>query len=93
MGVLAKVKVAEFDQFWSVFKGEGAAHRREFGSKGSRVLRNEEDPNEVWVLFDWSKEDFQRFLTDPKSQEIMASAGLQGPPEPVFVESAGEVDS
>ena len=91
--VLAKIRVGAFDQFWSVFTGKGAEHRRKFGSTGSRVLRNEEDPNEVWVLFDWSKEDFQRFLADPQAKEIMAEAGLQGPPEPVFVDSAGEVDS
>lgn len=91
--VLAKVKVGEFDRFWSVFTTEGAEHRRRFGSRGSRVLRNAENPNEVWILFDWTKEDFQRFLSDPRSSEIMGSAGLQGPPEPIFVESEGEVES
>ena len=91
--VLAKVKVADFDQFWSVFKAEGAEHRRTFGSKGSRVLRNQQDPNEVWVLFDWTKDGFERFLGDSQSKEIMGSAGLLGPPDPVFVETAGEMDS
>lgn len=91
--MLAKVKVGDFDRFWSVFTTEGAEHRSRFGSRGSRVLRNEEDPNEVWILFDWGKDDFQRFLSDPRAKEIMGSAGLQGPPEPVFVESAGEVGS
>jgi len=91
--VLAKIRVGEFDQFWSVFTSEGAEHRAKFGSSGSRVLRNQQDPNEVWVLFDWSGEDFQRFLEDPRAKEIMASAGLQGPPEPVFVDSVGEVGS
>lgn len=91
--VLAKVRVADFDQFLSVFTSRGAEHRRTFGSAGSRVLRNDQDPNEVWVLFDWSKEGFQRFIDDPESKEIMGAAGLQGPPEPVFVTSAGEFDS
>ncbi len=91
--ILAKAKLEDFDRFWSVFTTKGAEHRRKYGSAGSRVLRNEEDPNEVWVLFDWSKEDYERFLADPQSQEIMASAGLKGPPEAVFVESVGEVDS
>lgn len=91
--VLAKVKIGDFDQFWSVFKSEGAELRRKFGSSGSRVLRNEENPNEVWVLFDWTRKDFERFLSDPDGKKVMAAAGLQGPPEPVFVESAGEVAS
>lgn len=91
--VLAKVRVGDFARFWSVFSSEGAEHRRKFGSKGSRVLRNTDDPSEVWVLFDWTKEDFQGFLSDPKSGELMMAAGLQGPPEPVFLEPAGEADS
>lgn len=91
--VLAKIRVGEFDQFLSVFTTRGAEHRAKFGSSGARVLRNQEDSNEAWVLFDWSKEDFQRFLEDPEAKQIMASAGLQGPPEPVFLEEAGESDS
>jgi hypothetical protein len=56
-------------------------------------FRNREDPDELWVLFDWSKEDFQRFEADPGSAEIMNQAGLQGPPEAVSVESAGTAGS
>jgi len=91
--ILAKLNVADFDRFLSVFKTDGAEHRRKFGSKGSRVLKNAENPNEVWVLFDWSKEDFHRFLDDARAREIMTAAGLQGPPDAVFVESVAEVDS
>lgn len=91
--VLTKVKIGEFDQFWSVFSTKGAALRRVHGSKGARVLRNAEDPNEVWVLFDWERERFEQFLSDPKAREVMGEAGLQRPPEPVFVDAAGEVDS
>jgi hypothetical protein len=57
------------------------------------VLRNQDDPQEVIILFDWSKEDYERFLADPDTKGIMASAGLQGPPETISVEAVGETGS
>jgi hypothetical protein len=88
--ILARVKIGDFDQFWSVFTTRGADHRRAYGSAGARVLRNQEQQDEVLILFDWSKEDYERFLGDPQTREIMASAGLQGLPETTVVEPVGE---
>jgi heme-degrading monooxygenase HmoA len=88
--LLARVRIGDFDQFWSVFTSKGADHRRAFGSAGARVLRNQDDSQEVIILFDWSKEDYERFLADPETKGIMASAGLQGPPEVTVLEPAGE---
>jgi quinol monooxygenase YgiN len=89
--LLARVRIGDFDRFWSVFTTAGADHRREYGSSGARAFRNAERPDEVLVIFDWSKEDYDRFLADPKSREIMASAGLEGPPEVTVLEPVGEV--
>jgi heme-degrading monooxygenase HmoA len=91
--LLARVRIGDFDQFWSVFTTKGADHRRTYGSSGARVLRNQDDPQEVIVLFDWSKEEYERFLADPDTTAIMASAGLQGPPETISVEAVGETGS
>jgi hypothetical protein len=87
------VRISDFDQFWSVFTTRGAEHRRKYGSAGARVLRNREEPDEVLVLFDWSMEDYERFLADPQTREIMASASLQGPPEVTVLEPVGETGS
>lgn len=57
------------------------------------MRRDRDRPDEVLVLFDWSKEDYDRFLADPETWEIMASAGLQGPPEVTVVEPVGDVGS
>ncbi len=91
--VLAKVKIGDFEQFWSVFTTAGAEQRRKFGSRGSQVFRSQQDPNEVMALFDWANEDYERFISDPETREIFASAGLQSLPEHVFIERVGEVDS
>ncbi len=88
--LLARVTIGDFDRFWSVFTTAGADHRRAYGSAGARAFRNGERPDEILVLFDWSKEDYERFLADPRSREIMASAGLQGPPEVTVLEAVGE---
>jgi heme-degrading monooxygenase HmoA len=89
--VLARVTIGEFEQFWSVFTTAGAERRREHGSQGARVFRNQDDPNEVWLLFDWDREQFKAFLADPEVPGTMASGGAQGPPEVRFVEPAGEL--
>lgn len=92
--LLARVTIGDFDRFWSTFTSAGAAQRRKYGSSGARVFRNAGRPEEVFVLFDWSEEDYRRFLDDPETAGIMKSAGLVGPPEMIaVVEPAGETPS
>ncbi len=91
--VLARAKIGDFDQFWSVFSTAGAEHRRKFGSHGAKVFRNADDDHEVVVLFDWSADDYARFLQDPHTREVMASAGLSGPPQHTTLEPVEETDS
>ncbi len=91
--ILTRVRIEDFDRFWSTFSGAGAAKRAEHGARGARVFRNLDDPNEVRVLFDWDRAGWDSFMADPEVAEIMSSAGLQGPPEPTFVEQAGELES
>lgn len=91
--VLTRVKITDFDQFWSVFSTKGAAKRKEHNSRGATVLRSTESDDEVFVLFDWDEADFKAFLEDPEVPAIMQEGGLQGPPEPHFVEKAGELDT
>ncbi|HET6691734.1 MAG TPA: hypothetical protein VFG74_12810 [Miltoncostaeaceae bacterium] len=92
--LLGRVTIGDFDQFWSTFTGAGAAHRQKYGSSGARVFRNLGRPEEVFVLFDWSEEDYRRFMDDPETPGIMKTATLAGPPEMIaVVESVGETAS
>ena len=59
-------KVAEFDQFMATFSTIGVEKRKEHGCKGAYVFRDPDDPDRVWVFFDWDIEDYQRFLSDPR---------------------------
>lgn len=91
--IVTRVRFDEFERFWGVFSGAGAAKRAEHGSRGARVLRNSDDPQEAIVIFEWDREGFESFMRDPKVPEIMRSAGLQEPPQPTFVEPADELPS
>ena len=91
--VLATNKIGDFDQFWSVFSTKGAAKRKEHGSRGSTVYRDANDPGRVFVLMDIDEDGFKQLISDPDMPAIFEEAGLAGPPEPVFVEEAGKLDS
>jgi hypothetical protein len=91
--LLARVTIGDFDRFWSTFTTAGAEHRRRYGSSGARVFRNLDQPDEMIVLFDWSRDDYRRFMDDPETPRVMAAAGLAGPPQTIEVEAVGETDA
>ena len=80
--VLATVKIEDFDRFWSTFSTKGAEKRKQHGSRGSRVFRDPNDDDRLWVVSDWDNEGFQNFLSDPDTPAIFQEAGLQGRPQP-----------
>ncbi|WP_217914352.1 hypothetical protein [Miltoncostaea marina] len=88
--LLARVTIGDFDRFWATFTKAGADHRRAHGSAGARVFRDVDRPTEIVVLFEWSAEDYRRFMEDPETRRIMAEAGLAGPPETIELEPVGE---
>lgn len=84
--VLVRISIGEFEQFWSVFTAAGADRRREHGSRGARVFRNDDDPHEVWILFDWDRAAIDAFLADPAVGETMRSGGATGRPDVRFLD-------
>jgi quinol monooxygenase YgiN len=84
--VVAKARIGDFERFWETFSTRGAAKRAEHGSRGARVFRNADDPNEIITIFEWDRAGFEAFMADPEAPEIMAAAGLEGRPEPTYVE-------
>jgi hypothetical protein len=50
--------------------------RKQHGCTDSDVFGDPDDPQRVWVVFDWKIEDYKRFLSDP---EIPAIAGARPP--------------
>ncbi|HEY6193186.1 MAG TPA: hypothetical protein VI215_12760 [Bacteroidota bacterium] len=73
--ILATTKVEDFDRWLNVFSTKGAEKRKQHGSKGSTVFRDPNEPDRVWVIFDWDENGWKNFVTDPEVPAIMQAAG------------------
>lgn len=89
--IVTIAKVADFDQFLKTFSTRGVEKRKEYACKGSHVFRDPDDPNRVWVFFDWKIEDYERFLADPEIPAIAQELALLGPP--VKADPVGQYDA
>lgn len=79
--IVTVARIADFDQFLRTFSTVGVDKRREHGCRGSRVFRDPEDGDRVWVVFDWDAEDYEEFLADPEVPAIATQLGLRAPPQ------------
>lgn len=91
--VVARVRITDFDQFIETFGTRGLEKRAKHGSRGARVYRVADDRQQLINIFDWDRAGVEAFMADPETAEIMAAAGLEGPPEFTFVEQAAELDA
>lgn len=76
---------------WKPFFDDDAANREKHGSRGGRLFRSQQDPNDLVVLMDY--EDAQRameFAESPDLRETMEKAGVKGKPEILFLEQIEE---
>lgn len=79
--ILATTTVENFDRFVATYSTKGAEKRKQHGSKGSRVFRDPNESDRVWVIFDWDSEGWQSFASDPEVPAIMQEAGHKGKPQ------------
>ena len=78
----AKLTIEDLPRFLGVFSTAGAEARGRHGSARSEIFAVEEDPNQVYLIFDWeSREAFESFLADTTVRETMQSSGTIGRPE------------
>lgn len=78
--IVTVAKVTDLDQFLETFSTSGAEKRREHGCRGSQVFLDPDDPDRVWVAFDWDEKDYEGFLADPEIPAIARQLALQAPP-------------
>ena len=86
--VLVRVKVQDYPQ-WLLVMQEHVATRRSLGSRGTRVFRDTEHPDQVLCLTEW--EDFARareFLAWGDPGEIAKRSTRSGAPESLFLEES-----
>jgi hypothetical protein len=91
--VLVQHKVARWSDFEPVLRDDGE-RRRKLGSKGGKVLRNLQDPENVFVLFEWDTvEGANQFANGLETHEAMEWA-TSGTWSRIFVtEELFEVDA
>lgn len=90
---IGRVRVRDFDHFLRTFTTQGKLKRGEHGSRGAKIFRSTENPNEAIVIFDWDQADAVKFFNDVEAMAIMNEAGVQGPPQLFFAEQVDETDA
>ncbi len=79
-------KVADFNK-WKIVFEEIEPFRKQLGSSGSHVFRNNVNQNEVLVITDWdNKEQGIKFGQSPELKNAMERAGVISAPEISFSE-------
>ncbi|HEY3293804.1 MAG TPA: antibiotic biosynthesis monooxygenase [bacterium] len=85
---LVNHKVADYNTWLPHFE-KHAEKRVPAGCLKAEVFRNSDDPNNVFILFDWKDADsFKKFGESPDLAETMKAAGVMGPPTMTILESA-----
>ena len=79
--MLATTQVENVDQFLKIFSTKGLEKRQQHGCKGSTVFRDPNQPDRVWVIFDWDEQGFKNFVSDPSVPPILQEAGHKGKPQ------------
>jgi hypothetical protein len=82
--VIVHHKVKDYAKWKEVFD-ENAKVRKESGSKGGRIFRDEQKPNNVAILFEWADMAKSRtFFGSGFLKSAMERAGVIGTPEILF---------
>ena len=84
--LLVHHQVEDYEKWKPIFDGH-ASFRSQMGSKGGRVFRSNENPNNIFILFEWdSIENAQKFSQSDNLKEIMKKAGVISKPDIYFLE-------
>jgi hypothetical protein len=83
--LLVRHEVADFEAWKAVFDSHAEA-QHEAGLRVTRVLRNIDNPNDVFLLFEVDDlEKARGFVSSPAVPEAQRDSGVIGEPEIVFL--------
>jgi heme-degrading monooxygenase HmoA len=84
--ILVHIKVEDYNKWKPVFDGH-ASFRSEMGSKSGKVLHISDNPNDIFILFEWdSIENAKKFSQSDNLKEAMKNSGVISMPEIYFLE-------
>ena len=88
---LVRAKVEDYEK-WKPGFDEHSATRQERGSKGGRLFRNADDPNEVTIVLAWDNlENARQFAQSEELREAMQRHGVVDQPDIYFLEEVEKV--
>ena len=78
--ILVQQKVRDYDT-WKPFFDQNEGVRKNSGSNGAQVFQSAEDPNELFILFEWDTvENARKFSSSEELKKIMEGAGVISKP-------------
>jgi len=84
--VVVKHKVEDYSRWKPVFDEHGPT-REKAGCKGGQLFRISDEPNNIFILFEWDKkENATRFVESEDLKKRMQQAGVIGKPEAYILE-------
>ncbi len=84
--VLVRHKVEDYNK-WKPFYDGNESTRKKLGSKGARLFKSRDNPNELVIITEWDNvEDARKFAGSPDLKETMQKAGVKGMPEIIFLD-------
>lgn len=89
--LLVRHKDKDYTKWKTVFD-EHNATRKASGSRGGRLFRNADNPNEIVVIFEWdSLENARRFAQSEDLKKTMQRAGVIDKPDVYLLEEIERV--
>jgi heme-degrading monooxygenase HmoA len=89
--VTVRVTFEDYEKWKAVFDEAGSL-RKAYGSKGVRVFRNMDKPNEVLIFGEYEDlEKVRQLFQSQEFREATKRAGVSGPPEVSFLEQVDEL--
>ncbi len=91
--MLIRHKVKDYAK-WKPVYDENAANRKVAGSKGARLFRKANDPDELVILFEWdSLDNAKKFAKSEDLKKSMEKAGVSDQPDIYFLEEIEQTSS
>lgn len=89
--LLVRHSVQDYATWKPIFDEDGTV-RQAAGSKGGRLFRNADAPNELIILFEMDDLEQARAFTQSEDlRNTMQRAGVTGPPDIVFLEEVEQL--
>jgi heme-degrading monooxygenase HmoA len=88
--IYVRHNVEDYAKWKEGFDTHAAARQAAGATDEAYVMRNVDDPNEITSILGWSDlEKAKAFTQSASLKEAMQKAGVTGPPEVRFLETAG----